>query len=323
MAFIFGGNTPWTYETLKKKREIADALLMANSSTPKNVGEGLNAIGRALTVRGINRKADKRDAELKGEFEAQYNAAFGGYGSGGGVPMASPQGGGSPTFSQPTPTSQRDPNSPDAVAADTMSALGKINPADREILAKTIMAEAGGEGYGGMLAAGAVMDNRRKGGGYGDGWEGVLMKPGQFSAWNSVTGYAGGEGGLNMSSMTPSEEAYAAADAILTGNYEDPTGGATHYYNPNVADPKWGAKAGGQWTPIGNHVFGFADAGRSGGQPSPQGGGSPAPQGGGMPQGMDLGTLASLAANPYATEGQKAVINALMEQQMKAMDPMY
>jgi hypothetical protein len=142
-----------------------------------------------------------------------------------------------------------------------------MTPQEREILAKTIMAEAGGEGYLGMLAAGAVMDNRRKAGGYGDGFEGVIMKPGQFSAWNGVTGYAGGEGGLNMAGMRPSEDAYRAADAILSGQYSDPTGGATHYYNPSVANPKWGTRSGGEWTKIGNHIFGFADAGR-GGSPS-------------------------------------------------------
>lgn len=136
---------------------------------------------------------------------------------------------------------------------------------DRELLAKTLMAEAGGEGYDGMLAAGAVIHNRANTTGYGDSLRDVIMKPGQFSAWNSVTGYAGGEGGLDMDKITPNEHALKAADAILSGNFEDPTGGATHYYNPSVANPKWGQKrAGGDWKRIGNHIFGFADAGRSG-----------------------------------------------------------
>lgn len=132
----------------------------------------------------------------------------------------------------------------------------------RDLLAKTLMAEAGGEGLAGMLAAGAVIDNRAKAGGYGDGIEGVITKPGQFSAWNRVTGYAGGKGGLDMDRITPNREAYQAADMILSQRYDDPTGGATHYYNPAAADPKWGAKAGGDWLRIGNHIFGNADAGR-------------------------------------------------------------
>ena len=132
----------------------------------------------------------------------------------------------------------------------------------RELLARTLMAEAGGEGLQGMLAAGSVINNRVKNGGYGDGLSGVIMKPGQFSAWNGVTGYASGQGGLDMQNMRPSATAYQAADTLLSGQYEDPTGGATHYYNPAVANPKWGQRNGDDWQKIGNHVFGFADAGR-------------------------------------------------------------
>jgi hypothetical protein len=85
------------------------------------------------------------------------------------------------------------------------------------------------------------------------------MAPSQFSAWNSVTNSAGGEQGQNMN-FTPNREAYKAADAILSGQYEDMTGGATHYYNPAISQPSWGQ--GGNWKRIGDHVFGRADAGR-------------------------------------------------------------
>lgn len=128
---------------------------------------------------------------------------------------------------------------------------------DREILALTLQAEAGGEGEFGMLAAGSVIANRVNSGKFGKGWRGVILAPGQFSAWNSLTGYAGGEGGLNMSSIKPTEEAYRVADALIAGAYDSPVGGATHYYNPDVATPAWGKQAGGEWTTIGNHVFGY------------------------------------------------------------------
>jgi len=139
---------------------------------------------------------------------------------------------------------------------------GVVPQDDRDILALTLDAEAGGEGYEGMLAAGSVIANRASTDGYGGNIKDVIMKPGQFSAWNSVTGYADGEGGLDMSARSPSKDAYAAADAILSGNYQDPTGGATHYYNPSEADPEWGREAGEKWHQIGNHIFGKADAGR-------------------------------------------------------------
>lgn len=130
----------------------------------------------------------------------------------------------------------------------------------RELLAKTIKAEAGAESFEGKLAVGSVIANRANAGGtYGDDLVDVILKPGQFSAWNLATGYAGGEGGLNMDKMKPSEEEYKIADMILSGDYESPVGSATHYYNDKLATPNWGKEAGGEWTRIGNHIFGFAN----------------------------------------------------------------
>jgi hypothetical protein len=144
-----------------------------------------------------------------------------------------------------------------------------MNINDRDLLAKTLQAEAGNQGLGGMLAAGSVIMNRTQTPGYGSGLRGVILKPGQFSAWNSLTGYAGGEQGQDMLNMRPSAAAYQAADKLLAGDYQDQTGGATHYYNPSISNPKWGQKrAGGDWQRIGDHIFGFADAGR--GKRSPQ-----------------------------------------------------
>lgn len=134
---------------------------------------------------------------------------------------------------------------------------------DRELLARTLQAEAGNQGPTGLLAAGSVIMNRANMPGYGDGVRGAILAPGQFSAWNSVTGYAGGEQGQNMETMRPGQDAYATADQLLSGEYQDPTGGATHYYNPSISNPAWGRdRAGGDWQQIGDHIFGFADAGR-------------------------------------------------------------
>ena len=140
-----------------------------------------------------------------------------------------------------------------------------MNLSDRELLARTLQAEAGNQGLSGMLAAGSVIMNRANTSGYGNGVRGVILKPGQFSAWNSLTGYAGGEQGQDMANMQASTDAYAAADRLLAGKYADPTGGATHYYNPAISQPKWGG--GDSWKRIGDHVFGSADAGRGGQAP--------------------------------------------------------
>lgn len=131
-----------------------------------------------------------------------------------------------------------------------------MNLNDRELLARTLQAEAGNQGLGGMLAVGNVIANRMTGGG---NLRDVILAPAQFSAWNSYTGAAGGKQGQDMQAIKPSDDAYAAADAILSGNAPDVTGGATHYYNPSISQPDWGREsAGGQWTTIGNHIFGKA-----------------------------------------------------------------
>lgn len=131
---------------------------------------------------------------------------------------------------------------------------------DREILARTLQAEAGNQGFGGMIAAGSVIMNR-VGAGFGSNVRDVIMAPGQFSTWNIETDHAKGEQGQNME-FTPNAEAYRAADALLSGQYEDITGGATHYYNPDISQPDWGMAAGGSWKRIGDHVFGKAGPGR-------------------------------------------------------------
>tara|TARA_R110000822_G_scaffold37124_1_gene104101 strand:- start:178 stop:744 length:567 start_codon:yes stop_codon:yes gene_type:complete len=156
-----------------------------------------------------------------------------------------------PTESSSAPETSPRPNPrPGTVGVGSFS--------DREILALTLQAEAGGEGYDGMLAAGSVIANRAASGKYGEGISGVIMKPGQFSAWNGVTGYAGGEGAIDMDKIRPNKQALKAADAIISGDYTDVTGGATHYYNPKVASPAWGGNVGSNWTDIGNHRFGRA-----------------------------------------------------------------
>jgi len=132
-----------------------------------------------------------------------------------------------------------------------------LNLNDRDLLATTLQAEAGNQGPVGMMSVGSVIMNRLKNPAYGSDLHQVILQPGQFSAWNNYTGYADGVGGLNMNEITPSQQAYMVADQILDGNYNDPTGGALHYYNPNEANPAWGQRSGGQWKKIGDHLFGF------------------------------------------------------------------
>ena len=126
----------------------------------------------------------------------------------------------------------------------------------RDILAKTLEAEAGNQGPVGMLSVGSVIMNRMMDPNYANTLHDVILQPGQFSVWNKTTGYAGGEQGVDVANLQASDLAYSVADQLLDQNYNDPTGGATHFYNPNISNPAWGKSAGGNWTAIGDHIFG-------------------------------------------------------------------
>ncbi|RIY03498.1 hypothetical protein D3218_01700 [Aureimonas flava] len=86
--FIFGGDTGMTPAQLKKNRAIAEALREGASRAPRNVGEGISAIGQALAYRireGQNDKAEKalgeKQREISGTLGQEYAAALAGGGS--------------------------------------------------------------------------------------------------------------------------------------------------------------------------------------------------------------------------------------------------
>ena len=138
--FIFGGNTKMSYEDIQRKRAIAEQLLQANSSTPRNVGEGLTSIGRALAYRSLDKKAGKADEANRSASKATTDALMAGiFGSMGG---ASPE----PASYQPP----ADPNNPQSIANDAMSVLGNFgsleaaNGLPTGYLARTYQIESGG-----------------------------------------------------------------------------------------------------------------------------------------------------------------------------------
>lgn len=70
-SYIFGGDTGETPESIKRKRELAAALMLGNRKAPQNVGEGLNAIGQALIYRQMMGEA--RAAEQAGLASGQQS----------------------------------------------------------------------------------------------------------------------------------------------------------------------------------------------------------------------------------------------------------
>lgn len=80
-SFIFGGDTGLSYEQLQKRRAVLEAMQeRAMGSAPRNVGEGLNAVGQALAYRIQASKlgaAEADAAKTQAGFDATLNNAYG------------------------------------------------------------------------------------------------------------------------------------------------------------------------------------------------------------------------------------------------------
>ncbi|HEY8343328.1 MAG TPA: cell wall hydrolase [Calditerricola sp.] len=137
--------------------------------------------------------------------------------------------------------------------------------ADRHVATLTLIGEARGEPDEGKIAVAWVIRNRAemdlgndgKPDWWGDTIYDVCLKPWQFSCWN--------EGDPNrkvLDTTSTSDPIYRACraivDAVLAGEYPDPTHGATHYCTLTLT-PAW-AKGRVPVAIIGRHKF-FRDVG--------------------------------------------------------------
>lgn len=128
----------------------------------------------------------------------------------------------------------------------------KPDPADT--LARTVWAEARGEGVAGMEAVSAVIINRAR---FPRWWgrdvESVCRAPWQFSCWNSDDPNL-----PKLRAVTTADPQFRQAAAIaaraLAGTLPDPTGGADSYFDPRAASPAW-ANGRRPVAVIGNHRF--------------------------------------------------------------------
>ncbi|MHC8493632.1 cell wall hydrolase [Thalassospira sp. SM2505] len=123
-----------------------------------------------------------------------------------------------------------------------------------DVIARTIWGEARGEGERGMQAvANVIMNRAKKGGWWGNSPVEVCLKPAQFSAWNR------NDPNFDLARKVTTQDpqfriALTIAGKAVAGTLPDITGGATHYFNPNVVLPSW-ASALTSLGDIGNHRF--------------------------------------------------------------------
>lgn len=72
-GFIFGGNTGLSYDQLQKQRKQLDAQ-RGQRFAPKNVGEGLSALGHALGTRITNKRLGEAETARQGRADNAFSA---------------------------------------------------------------------------------------------------------------------------------------------------------------------------------------------------------------------------------------------------------
>ena len=112
---------------------------------------------------------------------------------------------------------------------------------DRDIVARTALAEARGEGETGMRAVCHAIRNRVTDKRWGNTYIQVCLQPRQFSCWNKSD--------PNLSVVTSADlddpvykVAYSIACEVLSGESEDITLGANHYFATSIDPPYWASE---------------------------------------------------------------------------------
>lgn len=132
---------------------------------------------------------------------------------------------------------------------------------DEDIVAATIIGEAGGEEYSGLLAIKNVLDNRAKN--KNTSAAGEAIRPKQFSMWNSATKGVSTKADyddIKIKSIIDEcrdHEKWNDAVDIANKQIKDTTKGATDYYAHNKIKPPYWTKDWTKTVIIGNHTFGI------------------------------------------------------------------
>lgn len=133
------------------------------------------------------------------------------------------------------------------VSISTFKAVIPYTEEDLNWLAKIIEAESGGEPMEGKIAVGAVIVHRVQSSLFPKSIKAVIFQKsssGHYQFSPVATG--------KIYKVVPSKDSYEAAKRALAG--EDPSGGATYFYNPVTSKSSW-MLSRSVIKRIGNHVF--------------------------------------------------------------------
>jgi spore germination cell wall hydrolase CwlJ-like protein len=135
-----------------------------------------------------------------------------------------------------------------------------LSARDKDLMVRTILGEAAQEGPRGQAAVAHVILNRLSSGSYGKTPADVVLAPNQFEPWSNRS--------KEILAIKPTSPAYQETadivDMARSGDIPDPTGGATHFLNPDIVMQRRGSLPSWAQQPItriGNHTF-FAPQGK-------------------------------------------------------------
>lgn len=127
-----------------------------------------------------------------------------------------------------------------------------MDPNDQDLIARTIVGEAANQPPEGQQAVANVILNRLRSGKFGASARDVVLAPYQFEPWQTRR--------AELEALRPEAPAYQnALRALQAAQTADPTGGATHFLQPDIVRQRRGGTlpnwAQGQSTRIGDHLF--------------------------------------------------------------------
>ncbi len=75
-SFIFGGDTGVDYETLQRRRAVVDAMQKRGTGIARNLGEGIGVLGNAVFGKIASNRLDKQEAAGRKSASEAFEAAF-------------------------------------------------------------------------------------------------------------------------------------------------------------------------------------------------------------------------------------------------------
>lgn len=312
MSFIFGGSTGVSYEDLQKRRKIAQGLMQREGMRqPQYALEGLAQGAGAVVGALLDRKAGKQEKKLRDDYNSQFAEMFGGgVTAGGGVTPAMSQYDAMAMHGGPT----------NAAAAATgapidFSVFEEKYNLPSGYLARTAQIESN---------MGRNMDNPNSSAG------------GPFQFIDSTARQYGLEDKYDWTQSTDAASRLAADNAAVLRRalgreptaaelylaHQQGAGGAAKLLaNPNApAVDIVGADAvrlNGGDTNMTASQFAGKWLNKFGGNTGAPSGGS----GGGSTQ--RIAQILAMMENPMASDGQRAMLQTILQREMQAGDPAY